>query len=181
RHPMGRATATVMALPLAAALATSGPAAAPASARSRPVESVQRASARLARILDLPGYLGLIGPNGCTIYLVSEAPAASWGIVAFDWRRRRVLWRSRAASPLWPVGVAPSALILANYAQGGAPTWAPLAGLDRRTGGVLWRQPAESAQREGLIGVTLAGNFIFKAIHGQLVCLKAASGQTVWE
>src|SRR5207247_258894 len=66
RHPMGRATATVMALPLAAALATSGPAAAPASARSRPVESVQRASARLARILDLPGYLGLIGPNGCT-------------------------------------------------------------------------------------------------------------------
>jgi outer membrane protein assembly factor BamB len=138
------------------------------------------APARIIRVIDLPGYSGLIDPDGRTIYLVRDITRTSQEIVAFDWRRRRTVWRAPDKGPLWPAGISPSALVLANYPQGGPVTAAPLAGLDRRTGRILWRQPNEAFDREGLIGIAVVGDRIFKALPGRLACLRAASGREVW-
>jgi outer membrane protein assembly factor BamB len=136
-------------------------------------------AARLARIIDLPGLPYLIDPNGRMVYLAADGSDSFDQVLAFDWRRSRVLWRTRVVKYLAPVGVTPSTLVLTNRPDE-PQTWAPTAGLDLRTGRVRWQQSLASARREGLIGITVAGEFIFKALPARLICLRAATGRTVW-
>src|SRR5437660_751095 len=134
-RPGGQALVRAALVPTAMALlsVTAGPGIGPAVAWARGGDGAPGV-ARLTRIVNLPGYSGLIDPSGRTIYLVHDTSATSAEIIAFGWRRRKILWRTPDAGLLWPVGTAPSALVLADYAQGGPETFGPLAGLDRETG-----------------------------------------------
>jgi outer membrane protein assembly factor BamB len=180
RKPMQQSLAVASAA-LVASLATAAePGVRAVRARACGPQRRPASVARIVRAVDLPGYRGLIDPNGRTIYLVRDISGTSREIVAFDWRRRGIAWRAPDEGPLWPAAVSPLALILANYAQGGPVTFAPLAGLDRRTGRIRWRQPNAALAREGAIGIAVVGDRIVKALPGRLVCLSAASGREVW-